>query len=160
MATIPSAAAPASGFKWMFFSLEGRAARSNWWIWGVIGITIASVVARFIAGLIDMMLGTVIDPGIGILTTIVNLALFYPAVCISGKRWHDRNKSAWWNLLWLIPALLAGPLVIISLTASPGLAHWVLMILFIGVIWTLVECGFLRGTVGENRFGPDPLAGK
>jgi uncharacterized membrane protein YhaH (DUF805 family) len=30
----------------------------------------------------------------------------------------------------------------------------------IGSIWTLVECGFLRGTAGDNRFGPDPLGGK
>jgi len=25
-------------------------------------------------------------------------------------------------------------------------------------IWGLVEMGFLRGTQGTNRFGPDPLA--
>jgi uncharacterized membrane protein YhaH (DUF805 family) len=25
-------------------------------------------------------------------------------------------------------------------------------------IWGLVEIGFLRGTAGYNRFGPDPLA--
>jgi uncharacterized membrane protein YhaH (DUF805 family) len=26
-------------------------------------------------------------------------------------------------------------------------------------IWPVIELGFLRGTVGQNRFGPDPLAG-
>jgi uncharacterized membrane protein YhaH (DUF805 family) len=25
-------------------------------------------------------------------------------------------------------------------------------------IWTRVELGFLRGTAGSNRYGPDPLA--
>jgi uncharacterized membrane protein YhaH (DUF805 family) len=25
-------------------------------------------------------------------------------------------------------------------------------------IWALVELGFLRGTVGPNRYGPDPLS--
>jgi uncharacterized membrane protein YhaH (DUF805 family) len=25
-------------------------------------------------------------------------------------------------------------------------------------LWALVELGFLRGTAGENHFGPDPLA--
>jgi uncharacterized membrane protein YhaH (DUF805 family) len=25
----------------------------------------------------------------------------------------------------------------------------------VGVIWSLVENGFLRGTEGTNRFGPD-----
>ena len=51
---------------------------------------------------------------------------------ISAKRWHDRDKSGWYNLLVLVP--------------------------FAGPIWFLTECGFLRGTVGPNRFGPDPLA--
>jgi uncharacterized membrane protein YhaH (DUF805 family) len=29
----------------------------------------------------------------------------------------------------------------------------------LGTLWVLIECGFLRGTRGGNRFGPDPLAG-
>jgi uncharacterized membrane protein YhaH (DUF805 family) len=24
-------------------------------------------------------------------------------------------------------------------------------------IWAIVELGFLRGTIGPNRYGPDPL---
>ena len=27
-------------------------------------------------------------------------------------------------------------------------------------IWALVELGFLRGTVGPNQYGPDPLEGR
>ena len=50
---------------------------------------------------------------------------------IERKRWHDRDKSGWWALLNLIPV--------------------------IGTLWILIECGFLRGTYGGNRFGPDPL---
>ena len=47
------------------------------------------------------------------------------------KRWHDRDKSGWMVLILLIPLL--------------------------GWLWSLIELGFLRGTEGENRFGPDPL---
>ena len=28
----------------------------------------------------------------------------------------------------------------------------------IGGLWYLIECGFLKGTTGPNRFGADPLA--
>jgi len=28
----------------------------------------------------------------------------------------------------------------------------------IGALWYLIECGFLRGTDGNNAYGPDPLA--
>jgi uncharacterized membrane protein YhaH (DUF805 family) len=54
--------------------------------------------------------------------------LFIAQTC---KRWHDRNKSGWYSLLILVP--------------------------LIGPIWLLIECGFLRGTEGPNRFGPDTL---
>ena len=27
---------------------------------------------------------------------------------------------------------------------------------FIGVLWTLIECGFLDGTPGPNKYGPSP----
>jgi hypothetical protein len=35
-----------------------------------------------------------------------------------------------------------------------ALLGWAILILW---IWGLVEMGFLRGTQGTNRFGPDPL---
>jgi uncharacterized membrane protein YhaH (DUF805 family) len=48
------------------------------------------------------------------------------------KRFHDRDKSGWWLLISLVP--------------------------LIGPLWLLVELGFLQGSEGANRFGPDPLA--
>lgn len=48
---------------------------------------------------------------------------------VTAKRWHDRDKSGWWSLIGLIP---------------------------FGSIWMLVECGFLKGTDGPNRFGGHP----
>ena len=46
------------------------------------------------------------------------------------KRWHDRDKSAWWWLLSCTP--------------------------IVGWVWGLVECRYLKGTAGPNRFGQDP----
>ncbi|MCA9772145.1 MAG: DUF805 domain-containing protein, partial [Myxococcales bacterium] len=43
----------------------------------------------------------------------------------------DRDKSGWWSALLIIPV--------------------------IGWIWGLVEIGMLEGTVGPNRYGPDPI---
>jgi uncharacterized membrane protein YhaH (DUF805 family) len=59
------------------------------------------------------------------------LVLLYPSVNLGIKRFHDRDKSGWWVLIALIPV--------------------------IGWIWYLIEAGFLPGTAGPNRFGPDPL---
>ncbi len=68
----------------------------------------------------------------GVLALIFALAAIYPGICVAIKRWHDRDKSGWWVLIALIP--------------------------IIGAIWTLIECGILKGTDGPNRFGADPLA--
>jgi uncharacterized membrane protein YhaH (DUF805 family) len=65
---------------------------------------------------------------IGIVTYIVTL---WPAIALNIKRWHDRDKSGWWILIGLIP--------------------------IVGTIWALIETGFLAGTAGPNRYGPDPL---
>ena len=60
---------------------------------------------------------------------VANLMIVWPAAAITVKRWHDRDKSGWWLLINLVP--------------------------IVGVIWSLIENGFLRGTEGTNRFGPD-----
>jgi uncharacterized membrane protein YhaH (DUF805 family) len=63
---------------------------------------------------------------------VLNLGLLWSAVAVSVKRWHDRDKSGWWALVQFVPV--------------------------IGLVWTLIENGLLRGTVGRNRFGDDLTA--
>jgi uncharacterized membrane protein YhaH (DUF805 family) len=132
MATMPTVTAPSNqDLKWLYLSLSGRINRSKYWLFGVV----AFIIIGIIAGVLDMVLGLA-DPttGYGPITMIAGLVMIYPGICVLGKRWHDRNKSAWWILIGLIPV--------------------------VGGLWTLIECGFLRGTVGDNRLGPDPLGGK
>jgi len=54
-------------------------------------------------------------------------------VSTSVRRFHDRNKSGWWCLIGFVPV--------------------------IGGFWLLIENGFLKGSVGPNQYGPDPLGG-
>jgi len=74
-----------------------------------------------------------IDRAMGIVTLqgIVVLGLLIPNIAVSVRRLHDRDKSGWWVLLIFIP--LIGAIILI--------------------VWFC-----LRGTVGKNRFGDDPLA--
>jgi uncharacterized membrane protein YhaH (DUF805 family) len=48
------------------------------------------------------------------------------------KRFHDRGKSGWWVLVFLIPVN--------------------------AFIWMIVEMGLLEGEPGPNLYGPPPRA--
>ena len=90
------------------------------------------VVVLFAASLVASMLDLLLFGQRSYLVSlVVGLVSFVASLALSMKRWHDRDKSGWWVLLALVPV--------------------------IGFIWTIVETGFLRGTPGPNRFGPDPL---
>jgi hypothetical protein len=84
-----------------------------------------------------------------------NLLALFAVLAVATKRLHDRDKSAWWLLLfYLVPAILqtiAYYTGAVEVRLILGLAC-----LFI-IIWYLIELGFLRGTTGPNRYGPDPL---
>jgi uncharacterized membrane protein YhaH (DUF805 family) len=109
---------------WLLFAFDGRISRKAYWF--AAAITVAIDLA---ASLLDrLLLGT---PNSALSLAATLFALF-TGIAVSAKRWHDRDKAAWWILIVLIP--------------------------LIGPIWAIVENGFLRGTPGPNRFGPDPLA--
>ena len=106
-----------------FLSIDGRLNRKPFWL---------GILALLVANLVVSGLGVVIGGALGnAIAFIFGIALIWPGICVSGKRWHDRDKSAWWMLISLVP--------------------------IIGIIWAFVENGCLRGTVGPNAFGPDPL---
>ena len=102
------------------------------------------------------------------IVAILILVYVIALLAVSTKRLHDRNKSAWWLVLFLV---LPFALSLLKCVAPPGLlamggnfgpygvgwgtAHLIGVIFF---VWGLVELFLLRGTVGENRYGPDPLA--
>ena len=68
--------------------------------------------------------------GAGPVGLIFSLAIAIPTIALTARRLHDVNKSGWWQLIYLAP--------------------------FLGVIIMLIwQC--TRGTIGDNRFGPDPV---
>jgi len=88
---------------------------------------------------------------------IVLLALWVSSVAIAIRRLHDRGKSGWWVLVFIfVPGLLQG----IGSRLGDPLPMMILSVAGLAVsIWALVELGFLRGTQGDNAYGPDPLRG-
>jgi uncharacterized membrane protein YhaH (DUF805 family) len=136
----------------LLFSYEGRINRAKWWL-AVLIYVIASVVAGVL--LIVPLLGI-------ILAIVVYLAVVVSSIMVGIKRLHDRNKSGWWLLLFIGgPIVLAGA----QFAIDPDMEGSALGLLF-GLasfaisVWAFVELGCLRGTVGPNQYGPDPLPPK
>jgi uncharacterized membrane protein YhaH (DUF805 family) len=108
----------------IFLDPQGRISRRTYWLYGIGGLLGLAVLLHALLGIAR------VPPGVS--EHMVNVLLLWPAFATSAKRWHDRDKSAWWVLVTLVPV--------------------------VGSLWALVVTGFLRGTSGPNRFGDDPLA--
>jgi uncharacterized membrane protein YhaH (DUF805 family) len=147
----------------LLFGFEGRFGRAMWW-----GLGLASGFILFFAvngGTYAWDLWQDNDE-IGGLRTIGIAASFLAAIlvafaaavstCAVGvRRLHDRNKSGIWlvllygvpALVWLLPCDLLDEAPALLLTIANAAV----------LVWQMVELGFLRGTIGANDYGPDPL---
>ena len=84
------------------------------------------------------------------------------ALCV--KRLHDRDRSGWWLVWQALVLVLAVVMVIVAIAMhTERMSIWYVLAGAAGLaaviisVWLFVEIGFLRGTQGPNRFGPDPL---
>ena len=120
-----------SGFS-NYTNFSGRASRSEYWYW-----TLFTVIIGMGLGFIEGALGLYIiapemtelgeSSGLGLLSSIANVALLIPSLAMYWRRLHDIDKSGAWffigfTCIGLIPLL----------------------------IWHVT-----KGTTGPNRFGPE-----
>jgi uncharacterized membrane protein YhaH (DUF805 family) len=97
-----------NGFE-QYASARGRASRAEYWWWVLF------------TGVVQLLLGE------GLLGTLAVLALIVPSIAVLVRRLHDLDRSAWFLLVALIPAV--GLIVLVVVLALPG-------------------------TAGSNRYGP------
>ena len=121
----------------LLFSFHGRVNRAKFWL-VALGIFVIEIIIFAVLGGTTAMSSDPqqamanIGPGAGIVLFVFGVVALWISIAVAIKRYHDRNKSAWWVLIVFVP--------------------------IIGGLWYLIECGFLRGTPGPNDYGPDPLA--
>jgi uncharacterized membrane protein YhaH (DUF805 family) len=86
---------------------------------------------------------------------VVTPIVVWGCAAITVRRLHDRNRSGW----WLIPFLVV-PGLFDQFESRLGISLPVLVLATVVAmlgIWAFVELVILKGTTGANRFGPDPL---
>lgn len=103
-----------------FFKPQVRLSRGSFWLFGLAVWVVFYLVSN-----------TVGVSGVVGLTWLINGAALTALVLFCVRRLHDRNYSAWYLLLVLIPVL--------------------------GALWLLWQCAFRRGLPQSNQWGEDPL---
>jgi len=158
----------------ILFGFGGRINRAKWWL-TVLAILVISVVMGVIQSLVA-------DPN----STLILVALLvlwiiqlWITLAAGAKRLHDLNRSGGWLVLFIgAPILLVAAFFAYAgatggtalmtgqapsdteLMRIGGVAAILGLIWLALAIWALVWFGCLRGTVGPNQYGPDPLEGK
>ena len=127
-------------FLWVNYSLEGRVKREDYWYYGyalywtiILIFLLLSAIIYFVA---MYVIGEKVANFVYVVIGLIPIWTSYGMKFLSNKikRLHDNNKSGWFLLWTLVPILgqLFGLYIFIT--------NW-----------------FLRGTIGTNDFGADPV---
>jgi uncharacterized membrane protein YhaH (DUF805 family) len=137
-----------------YLSFNGRANRQRYWLTNLalFGLILLGILAVGALSAMAKILSILVIPLI--------LVLLFAGFAVGARRLHDRNKSAWWLLLFqgvpLLFSALQGMAELGGAGAEAAGAAFALLSLPIS-IWAFVEMACLKGTTGPNRFGDDPL---
>jgi uncharacterized membrane protein YhaH (DUF805 family) len=147
------------GLAKLLFSFRGRINRARFWL-ALLVYVVAAIIANGISFASESYTVSM-QSGMAVFAfTAVS------GILVAIKRLHDRNRSGWWVLPFYF-----GPGVVVAMGELvrifgvmgdvPGLEGLGYLLDAAGIaflIWTFLEFACLRGTVGPNRYGPDPLA--
>lgn len=128
-----------------YTNFQGRSRRAEYW-WVVLAVSvvfgIGAVIAMAVGGGFDS--GGAMDlNAIGLILMgilgIAYLAIIVPMIALSVRRFHDLNQTGWLVLVFFA----LGIIPIVSMVSGIAQLVWFCM----------------KGTVGPNKYGPDPLGG-
>jgi uncharacterized membrane protein YhaH (DUF805 family) len=83
---------------WLLFSFQGRIPRSVFWGTAIVAWLVLIAFAM-IASVMFHALDTEAGAAAALLFIPLYVAYFWVNLALQAKRWHDRNKSAWFPLL-------------------------------------------------------------
>ncbi len=141
----------------LFLNGDGRIGRQDFWI-GIVILIVANIVLGFVAGLVGWAVAGIW--GGVILAGLVGLAMTLPAYFLMVKRSNDRDYPQTYvqALMALNIAFQIKNMIMPIEVGGPSLLSLIFsLVIAVAGLWALVDLGFLQGTRGPNRYGPDPL---
>ena len=147
-------------FGYLYTSFEGRINRKRYWI-GVIALIIVMIVVLFAVNFVFG--GSMLFPDFRtrLITLVLQLLFLYPFTALMVKRLQDRNRPSYFAGFLLVPTIIKALTDLLGITGDPmsqnALDYLLNIIIFAVSVWFFIELGCLRGTVGPNQYGPDPV---
>lgn len=150
-----------------YFTLQGRARRSEYWFFSLFNL-----IAYVIFGIVDAILGTDVVifesdseiVSISLISVVYSLIALIPGITVSVRRLHDIGRSGWWlwsPLLAIVVFLLC---MLIGVTTggliSSGTSVAISFITLIGLVITIFVFSVLDSQPFTNQYGPNPKAGR
>jgi uncharacterized membrane protein YhaH (DUF805 family) len=144
-------------FNHLYMTTDGRIGRQSFWM-GILGLFVVALVVNLILwGLFGALSNTT-----RWLSFVLQLVLAYPTYALFAKRFQDRDKPGNYGWILVGASLLYSLLALFGLFGDPMaqnmLGNILGVVVFAVFVWFLIELGILRGTVGSNQYGPDPVA--
>ena len=138
----------------LFFKFNGRTNRGKFWL-AVLIFAVINVALAILGYMTDQ------SGGFQAINGMLTIVILICSIAVGVKRLHDRNKPGWYLLLfYLVPTILVtiGILIGAVMDDSTLIASVLGLAAFAIGVWAFVEMGCLRGTIGANQYGPDPVA--
>jgi uncharacterized membrane protein YhaH (DUF805 family) len=139
-----------------YFDFSGRSRRKEYWmfmlLWFVLSFVLVFALLGTMAGGMAALSSGAISPfamgggmmALWIVFMLFGLASLIPSIAVQVRRLHDLDKSGWWLLGMVVVAAV--------LNSIPRIGGVLYIVAY--VAWLAYNA--MPGTVGANRFGPDP----
>lgn len=99
-----------------YAEFSGRARRTEYWMFVLFNVIVAIVLA-----VVDGVLGTRTETGLGILGSLYSLAVLIPGIAVAVRRMHDTGRSGFFLLIGFVPCVGAIILLVFLIQDSnPG----------------------------------------
>lgn len=141
-----------------YVNFSGRARRREYW-----NFVLFSALLLIVAFILDWIC---FGQYYGFFYGLSGLFLFLPNLAVMARRLHDTGRSAkiliWYyvlGLVWTIALVISG---LATVTGGAAASTGFLVLLIAGsvvfLVWSIFFLVWLctAGTVGENKYGPDP----
>jgi uncharacterized membrane protein YhaH (DUF805 family) len=144
---------------YLLTSFKGRIGRKHFWLASMYMMGLQLLFFAVASCFVELAFGLG-ELAIDRIDIVLRLVSTVPIFALLAKRLHDRDHPAYFVGFPSLPTLVS--VFAIHFVVPEKILHVIPLgtgpITAVISLWLFVELAFLRGTIGSNQYGPDPLA--